>query len=281
MILKDWRLLIEENLSKADFTNSLQEAKWLLAGALEKDNSFITLNPTYIPSPIEEAKIQDWLKRRLLGEPLSRIKGVREFWSLPFYLNQETLDPRPETEIIVEDVLRWVGNRKSEPWRILDLGTGSGCLLIALLSELKNATGIGVDISQEALLMAHQNAVTNTVNNRATFVKSFWGEDLEDSFDILVSNPPYIPLSDKETLERGVRDYDPPRALFGGNDGLDCYRSLSQEMKRLMNPQSLAVLEMGAGQREAIEAVFQKAGFKILFISKDLAGIERTIGISV
>jgi len=278
MTLQEWSYFGREALSKAGFDNASQEAKWLLAGALSRENSFITLNPTYIPSPEEEHIIQDWLKRRLEGEPLSRIKGVREFWSLPFHLNEATLDPRPETEVLVEGVLKWVGNRKDAPWRILDLGTGSGCLLIALLHELKNATGVGTDINTEALSMAHANAILNHVGTRATFCQCNWGETLEGSFDIIVSNPPYIPLKDKEALEKGVRDFDPPQALFGGEDGLDCYRTLSHEIKPLLAPNGLTVIEIGQGQRKDVEALFQATDFKISFILKDLAGIERVIG---
>lgn len=278
MTLKEWRLFIENALSNAGFQNAFDEAKWLLSSALEQENSFVTLNPTYTPSSLEAAKIEDWLKRRLKGEPLSRMKGIREFWSLPFHLNEHTLDPRPETEVIVEGVLKWVGQRTLNPWRILDLGTGSGCLLIALLHELKRATGIGVDMSKDTLSMAQKNAVINGVGHRATFLESHWGKGLEGTFDIIVSNPPYIPLREKESLEKSVRDYDPPQALFGGENGIDCYRILSQDIKPLMMPQSLVVLEIGAGQRKDVEELFQTAGFHTLFILKDLAGIERTIG---
>lgn len=280
MTLQEWSRLGEQALSKAGFNNALQEAKWLLAGALGRESFFITLNPLYIPSSEEENKIQEWLKRRVEGEPLSRIKGVREFWSLPFHLNKGTLDPRPETELLVEGVLSWVGDRVDTPWRILDLGTGSGCLLIALLHELKQATGVGIDINEEALSMAHSNAVLNQVDARAIFRQGNWGETLEDSFDIIVSNPPYIPLTNKETLEKGVVSFDPHQALFGGEDGLECYRALSHEIKPLLAPEGLIVLEIGMGQRTDVEYLFQAAGFKISFVLKDLAGIERAIGIS-
>ncbi len=281
MTLKEWHQETRKALSNAKFENSSQEAKWLLAGALEQDNTFVTLNPTYIPSPIEEIKIREWLERRLQGEPLSRMKGVREFWSLPFQLNEHTLDPRPETEGIVEGVLHGVKAHLTEAWRILDFGTGSGCILVALLHELKNATGIGIDINEETLSMAHTNAVLNKVDARATFLKSNWGDALKGSFDIIVSNPPYIPLNQKETLDKGVRNYDPPEALFAGEDGLDYYRILSREIKRFLSPKGFTVLEIGAGQRRDVEKIFQNAGFTLLFILKDLAGIERVLGMEL
>lgn len=279
MTLKEWRRVIEEALSKAHIENTSQEAKWLLAGALDCENSFIVLQPEYTLSEKEENKIQNWLARRLQGEPLSRIKGVREFWSLPFQLNEHTLDPRPETEVLIEGILKWVGNRLFNPWRILDLGTGSGCLLISLLHELPYATGVGIDLNDETLSMAKFNATINNVSNSTTFYQNNWGENLEGKFDIIVSNPPYIPLRDKDTLEKTVLHFDPALALFGGEDGLDCYRILSKNIKQLLSENGIAVFEMGYGQRKEIESLFQSEGYEILFILKDLAGIERGIGI--
>ena len=270
MTLKDWHQLGTKTLSP-------QEAKWVIAAAIDRDPSFITLNPTYVPSPAEEDRIQEWLARRTAGEPLSRLKGQREFWSLPFHLNAHTLDPRPDTEVLIEGVLKWVGTRKLEPMTILDLGTGSGCILISLLHELPHSKGVGVDISEEALTMARQNAVLNKVDQRATFRQGNWAENIEGPFDIIVSNPPYIPLT--QPLPHDVLTYDPHRALFGGDDGLQCYRILVQQVGPLLSPQGLAAFEIGAGQRNEVEAIFVQAGFKVLFVLTDLAGIERVIGV--
>jgi release factor glutamine methyltransferase len=277
MTIAEWHRLIQESFEKAHIENPSAEAKWLLAAALERDNSFIILNPTYLPTPEEVNKIQGWMKRRLQGEPLSRLKGIREFWSLPFHLNDHTLDPRPESEILVEGILKWVGDRRTCSWRILDLGTGSGCLLTSLLHELPQATGVGVDISPEALSMAQMNATTNHVDSRATFRQGNWGEGLDGSFDIIVSNPPYIPLKDKETLKTNVLEYDPHQALFGGIDGLGCYRILIPDIKRLLAPKGMTAVEFGQGQRESVESIIQDADFKTFSVIKDLAGIERTI----
>jgi release factor glutamine methyltransferase len=277
--LLEWRHLVQGALSKAGLVNPALEAKWLIAGALGRDNSFATLHPTYAPSPEEEGVIQEWLSRRLKGEPLSRLKGVREFWSLPFHLNEHTLDPRPETERLVEGVLNWVGTRTRDSWRILDLGTGSGCLLITLLHELKKATGVGIDLSGAALEMAQTNAILNGVETRATFQQGNWGEGQLGSFDIIVSNPPYIPLQEKDTLAQDVLLFDPSLALFGGTDGLECYRHLVNDMKRLLSPGGVAVLEIGYGQRDEVEALLSSAGFYPLFVLKDLAGIDRIIGV--
>lgn len=278
MTLKECTHFVTENLSNAGFPHASQEAKWLVAGALDRDPSFITLNPSYALSPDEEQKVQGWLTRRLEGEPLSRIKGRREFWSLPFDLNAHTLDPRPDTEVLVEGILKWVGARKEDPWTILDLGTGSGCILISLLHELPKAKGWGVDIAEGALAMARQNAILNDVNGRTIFTQSNWTENLTGLFDIIVSNPPYIPLAHKRTLPTEVVGFDPSQALFGGDDGLMCYRILAQEIKPFLAPQGLVIIEIGEGQKEDVETIFQEAGFKILFTLPDLAGIERAIG---
>lgn len=202
MTLSEWRKKIEKAITQVGFREASQEAKWLLGAAINRDGAFVILNPSYNPTSSEEKIIQSWLARRLKGEPLSRIKGIREFWSLPFQLNENTLDPRPESELIIEAVLKWIGLRTKEPWRLLDLGTGSGCLLISLLHELKNASGVGVDIEERALSMAQKNAELNEVLPRARFQLSNWGEGICDKFDIIVSNPPYIPLQEKETLEK-------------------------------------------------------------------------------
>ena len=278
MRLMEWHRFIEEALEKAEFENASQEAKWLLAGALNQDNAYIILNPTFLPSPEEVTVIEDWLGRRLKGEPLSRLKGTREFWSLPFQLNEHTLDPRPETETIVEGVLKWVGDKKTKPWRILDLGTGSGCLLVSLLHELPQAWGVGVDLQEAALSMAQANALLNGVETRAIFSQGHWGEGLEGPFDIIVSNPPYIPLNQEKTLDEEVRLFDPSLALFGGEDGLECYRELKDPIQNLLAPGGVVFLEFGQGQRPTVEAIFHDAGFKTLTVLPDLAGIERVLG---
>jgi len=276
MTLLEWRKLIEKALSDAGFEKSTLEAKWLIEKALNQKS--MTLNPSYSPSKEEEESLQNWLSRRLNGEPLSRINGEKEFWSLPFHINAHTLDPRPETEFIVEGVLKWVGSRKTLPWRILDLGTGSGCILVSFLHELKNATGIGVDVNKSALAVARSNASLNGVLERATFNQGDWGKGLLGPYDIIVSNPPYIPDSDREILEKGVRDFDPPSALFAGVEGLDCYREIAMDIKRLLDQEGIAVLEIGYGQKSAVENIFNDMGLQIVFVLKDLAGIERVIG---
>ena len=277
MTLTEWRKEIEGAMIQAGMSQASQEAKWLLGAAINRDGAFVTLNPSYSPTLLEEKIIRDWLARRLKGEPLSRIKGVREFWSFPFQLNAYTLDPRPESELIIEAVLKWIGPRTKEPWRLLDLGTGSGCLLVSLLHELKNASGIGVDIEEKALSMAQKNAEVNGVLPRAHFQVSNWSEKICDEFDVIVSNPPYIPLREKETLEKAVLAYDPAQALFGGENGLDCYALLAKTIPNQLAAGGLVVLEVGVRQSCAVISLFLEQGFQHVFTLKDLQGIERTL----
>ncbi len=272
MTLHEWRDHITSILSQALFENASLEAKWLLEALTQKN---CTLSPNYTLSSSEELKLNEWLERRLKSEPLSRIKGIREFWSLPFYINEHTLDPRPETELIVKAVIA----RSDVPTeRILDLGTGSGCILISLLYELKNATGVGVDINQGALDIAKINASQNGVSERITFVQSNWGDNLKEQFNIIVSNPPYIPTTDIEELEKTVKDYDPHLALDGGADGLDCYRLIAKNMKHLLKEDGFFLFEIGQGQRRQVEEILKHEGFGNLFSLKDYNGIERVIG---
>ncbi len=210
------------------------------------------------------------------GMPLSRILGEREFWSLPFALNQDTLDPRPDSECLVESVLKYRPDHQAS-MRILDLGTGSGCLLISLLSEYKNATGIGVDLSFKALDAARQNAQSILKDTRAHFTQSHWFEAVEGLFDVIISNPPYIAQKDYDTLDYHVRGYDPVLALVGGDDGLQCYREIIEKAGPFLKSSGLLALEIGVHQAQSVSDLLKAHGFTKIKIEKDLAGIERCL----
>lgn len=215
--------------------------------------------------------------RRAQGEPLSRIRGSREFWSLEFDLSSATLDPRADSECLVEAVLEEAACRKMVSPSILDLGTGSGCLLVALLSELPGATGLGVDISGEALDTARRNAGQLGVGDRTRFVEGDWGVAVDRSFDIVVANPPYVATGEIATLAPEVRLFDPVAALDGGSDGLDCYRQIAVELPHLVAPEGFAALEIGYRQRAAVEDILAQAAMETVAIRRDLSGIERCI----
>jgi release factor glutamine methyltransferase len=253
------------------------DARLLVGHALGLDRTGLVSSAGRILSRQEIDAINALVARRQRHEPVARIVGGKEFWSLPLRVSSATLVPRPETETVVEAALAFAGDRK-RALRMADLGTGTGAILLALLTELPNATGIGTDIDPLALATANENAQKLGFGNRAEFVHSDFGSTLTETFDIVVSNPPYIAAPDLSALEPDVRDYDPRLALDGGPDGLDCYRRIAAEAARLLKPGGVIVLEIGAGQTEAVTAIFQTCGLKSAAPPRpDLAGIPRAL----
>ncbi len=209
-------------------------------------------------------------------EPLSRILGTREFWGLEFSLSADAFDPRPETETVVEAVLALMSDR-NRPYRLLDLGTGSGCLLLALLSELPAATGIGVDIAPGAVASARANAAALGLAGRARFAVGDWGGAVGGNFDVIVANPPYVATAAIAALPREVKDYDPLRALDGGADGIEPYRIIAADLPRLLCPGGIFAAEIGAGQHAEVAAILEARGLAIEVVAADLAGIARCV----
>jgi release factor glutamine methyltransferase len=224
----------------------------------------------------ERARLEGLVERRLAGEPVDRILGRREFWGLDFALSPETLAPRPDSETVVEAALAEIG-RPDRALAILDLGTGTGCLLLALLSELRSAWGIGIDRSPGAAAAARRNAEALGLGARARFVVGDWAAALDGSVDVLVSNPPYVASAEIGRLDAAVRDHDPRLALDGGDDGLDAYRAILADAPRLLAPGGVAVLELGAGQRPAVSALAIRSGLSVVRAVPDLAGLDRAI----
>ena len=229
----------------------------------------------------EAGLLEDAVRRRFAGEPVARIVGTKEFWGLPLQLSAATLVPRPDTETVVELALMM---RRGAPSldrrsRLADIGTGSGAILLALLSELPDADGVGTDISAAALSTARRNAVDLGFADRATFVACDYATALSGAFDLIVSNPPYIRSGDIKGLASEVRDHDPHRALDGGADGLDAYRALIPQAAELLAPGGALVVEAGHDQSHAIEALMAAAGLTRTGPPRaDLAGIRRAVG---
>ena len=221
------------------------------------------------------ARVEPLLARRLAREPVSRILGRREFWSLEFALSPETLDPRPDSETVIEAALTEVP--RDRPLSVLDLGTGSGCLLLALLSELPLAHGLGIDQSPGAVATAAANAERLGLTGRARFERADWHDGLAGRYDLVVANPPYIPEAEIAGLEPEVTRFDPWAALTGGADGLDAYRRLAPMLPVLLTEQGVAVFEVGAGQAAAVAALLEAAGLLLVGVRRDLAGIERCV----
>ena len=231
-------------------------------------------------TPDESARLAQFAHRRLAGEPVARIVGEKEFWGLPLQLSAATLVPRPDTETVVELALERLraGGNLDRVLRIADLGTGSGAILLALLSELPAAQGFGTDISHAALQTARANAARAGLSDRATFLACDYASGLVGPFDLIVSNPPYIRTADIDGLAAEVRNHDPPAALDGGADGLDAYRALIPQAVPLLASGAVLVVEAGAGQSAQILALMTAAGLTALNAPKaDLAGIPRAV----
>lgn len=265
-----------QRLKAAGIDGPRRDAVLLLAFASGIPADRLRLEPGI---DIAEAAAQAFVAlvaRRADREPVSHLTGRREFWSLPFRVGRDVLDPRADSETLVEAVLAQVADR-SAPLRLVDFGTGSGCLLLALLHELPNATGQGIDLSPAALAVASGNAADLGLAGRARFQAGDWGAGLEGQFDILVSNPPYIETAAIAGLEPEVARHEPMLALDGGADGLAAYRRLVPDLARLAAPGAIVALEIGQGQDAAVAALVAAAGFAAVAVRPDLAGIPRVV----
>jgi release factor glutamine methyltransferase len=218
-------------------------------------------------------------ERRLRHEPVARIVGTKEFWSLPFRVSAATLVPRPETELVVETALAAIDatGARTRALKVADLGTGTGALLLALLSELPNATGVGTDISGDAIEVARENARHLRLDGRADFVTCDFGERLDGGFDLAVSNPPYVESGAIASLQPDVRDFDPRLALDGGPDGLAAYRAIAAGAPRLLAAGGRLVLEIGVGQATDVTGLLRTAGLNLDKVVADLNGIPRVV----
>ena len=272
---------LEQAMDVAGIISAKTDARCLLGLALGRD---IPVLPHEVLSPLDKARqknLSAMLARRLAGEPISRIRGWREFWSLRFAISQSTLDPRPDSETIVEAAVMWAlaNSAKMGPMRCLDLGTGSGCLLLALLSELPQATGVGIDLSLDALGVAAANAKKLGFGDRVHFHQHSFFDDLSNfgSFDIILSNPPYIPTLDIAGLEADVRDFDPALALDGGTDGMDCWRGLLPRLGKPLSDKGAAFVEIGLGQEAAIVQLAAKVNLEFVESYRDLSGAIRCL----
>ena len=256
------------------------DARLLIGAALALDHTGLAVQAARLITENEANIISSFGQRRLSHEPVARILGHKEFWGLDLRLSDATLVPRPDTETIVAAALEIVGNdsAKDKALRIADIGTGSGAILLALLSELPAATGIGTDISEAALETARLNARQLGLAGRASFVQCDYASALSGPFDLIVSNPPYIRSADIAALDRDVRDYDPRLALDGGTDGLDAYRAIAPQVAALLAPNGVLVFEVGHDQSGDVSALMRQAGLTLSHPPKtDLGGIHRAV----
>lgn len=275
------RRSLQSSLAAALLEDPHREARLLIEYATGLSPEHLLRDDDRSLSASEALILTEAVRRRLAHEPLSRIKGQRDFYSRTFVITAAVLDPRPETETLIDLVLQWVdatGGRQ-RPLSICDIGTGSGCILITLLAELSNATGLATDISSDALDIARINAERNGVAARATFRQARTLDGIAGPFDILVSNPPYIPSADIAALDPGVREYDPRLALDGGPDGLAIFGDIAVRAGAVV-PSGLIALEVGAGQANTVaniltNSVENRAGLP--WTEADLGGHTRTV----
>lgn len=264
------------HLQQAGIERARAEARLLAGAALGLSLERIVAEDTRLLRADELQALVALAARRVRREPMAQILGRREFYGRPFRVSRDVLTPRPDSETLIEAVLAQVADRAA-PLRLLELGVGSGCLLLTLLAELPQADGLGVDISLAALAIARENATALGIAGRCRLVEGDWSAAVAGAFDIVISNPPYIPAGDIAGLEPEVAQYEPRLALDGGPDGLAFYRRLAADLPRLLAPGGLVAVEIGQGQGGEVGRLFQDTGLALLPARADLAGIERCI----
>lgn len=263
-------------LSAAGIAAAPREARLLAAHALETTPAALIADPAREVGPGEGARLRELVGRRLMREPMSHLLGRREFWSLEFEVTPDVLDPRPDSETLIEAVLVHLPLRTAR-FDILDLGTGSGCLLLALLHEFPNARGLGIDISAAAVAVARRNARRLDLAARASFHTGDWGKGLRAGFDVVIANPPYIRSDAIACLQPEIARYEPALALDGGVDGLESFRVLAPEIVRLLAHDGIAFVEVGAGQDIEVTSIFSGCGLNVGDRRRDLGGIPRCL----
>jgi release factor glutamine methyltransferase len=263
-------------LSEVGIEEPRRRARILVAAALNISRADLFGHPNLAVDKREIGLVKAMLRRMVDREPLSRILGRREFWGLEFTLSAETLDPRPESETLVEAVLSRNPDR-GRSCRFLDLGTGTGCILLALLHEFPKAIGIGIDIAESAARTAAGNAARLGFANRAFFFVGDWAAAVAGNFAAVIANPPYIARADLKLLPREVACYDPPRALNGGEDGLAAYRAIAKDVPKVLAPDGIFVAEVGVDQADSIATIMKLNGLILDGIERDLAGNNRCV----
>lgn len=263
-----------QQLRAANIEAPLREARLLAAHAARTDLAGLLRIDTL--DDAAQARFAHVLARRLRYEPMAYITGQAGFWSLDLAVSPATLIPRADTETLVEAVLDHLPDRNA-PLRVLDIGTGTGCLLLAILAEYPHAHGIGTDLNPQAAALARLNATRNGLTTRGTMLCCNWADGVKGPFDLVLSNPPYIPHGDLATLMPDVVAHEPARALDGGPDGLIAYRALARILPHLLAPGGLGVLELGIGQDRSVPALMRAAGLHVVEIRPDLGGIGRAL----
>lgn len=264
-----------DKLAACSIENPETDIRLLVQHALGISHAKFVSSLNRVLSDAEVKTLDAMIARRAKREPVSRIIGTRGFWKSEFKLSPQTLDPRPDSETLIEAALKYA---ETLPATILDLGTGTGCLLLSLLQEYPKATGLGIDISEEAAATARENAVALNLADRASFLAIDWNDwQASAPFDLVISNPPYIAPDEMAELEPEVTQYDPVAALVGGDDGLECYRSIAALLPRAAKKGGLAVLEIGHRQADAVKSILALSGVTVIQTLTDLGGSDRAV----
>ena len=253
-------------LKEKKISSSILDSEILLSKVLNKTREDILINLDQKINKMSISVYKEYLKRRSSSEPIAYILGEKEFWSKKFYINKNTLIPRPETELLVDKILKIYGGKKIS---ILDVGTGSGCIIISLLSNLKYSYGIGIDISKKAILVAKKNALRHKLTKRVKFLNKSLKNIFSKKFDLIVSNPPYIDSKDMKNLSEDIKRYEPRIALDGGNDGLDLIKKVIYKSKSILKIKGMLALEIGNEQIKKVSKILIDNNFKIKHVIKD------------
>jgi release factor glutamine methyltransferase len=275
LILKEIQRKLCNNFSTIGIETPELDARIILKEVLSLDDKDLILKESLdIPEEMIE-KIITIESRRLNGEPISKIFKKRDFYNSTFVISNDVLDPRPETELIVEIANNYIN--KNEVKNILDLGTGSGCILLSILKENRMINGLGIDLSKEAISIAKQNSKKLNLETQSNFLVSNWMSSVNYKYDLVVSNPPYIASEDIKNLSKSVKIYDPILSLDGGDDGLNSYRLIASDLKRIISMNALIIIEIGYNQSLQVIDIFKKNDFKLIKKYNDINGLDRVL----
>ena len=275
MLLSELQKKITKILAEGGIETNSLDARIILKEIFNFDEKELILNSDLILSESKISKVQKIITRRLNFEPVSKIFGKRDFYNSTFSISDDVLDPRPETENIVEIANNFILEKGYESF--IDLGTGSGCIILSILKENKNLTAVGVDISIDAINIAKKNSKDMNLEKRSSFLVSNWLSSIYNSYDLIISNPPYIPSDEIITLSKTVKNFDPLISLDGGQDGLECYKEIAQDINRVINKNGRVILEIGYNQAHDVIKIFESKEFKLLKIYNDINGLNRIL----
>ena len=275
MLLSELQKKITKILAEGGIETNSLDARIILREIFNFDEKELILNSDLILSESKISKVQKIITRRLNFEPVSKIFGKRDFYNSTFSISDDVLDPRPETENIVEIANNFILEKGYESF--IDLGTGSGCIILSILKENKNLTAVGVDISIDAINIAKKNSKDMKLEKRSSFLVSNWLSSIHSSYDLIISNPPYIPSDEIITLSKTVKNFDPLISLDGGQDGLKCYKEIAQDINRVINKNGRVILEIGYNQAHDVIKIFESKEFKLLKIYNDINGLNRIL----